>query len=251
MENLSYYETIATFYDMIVPRDVRGICDSVEALIGRHSNRKRVLDLGCGTGRFTIELTRRGFSMLGLDITDEMIEFAQKNTKKANVNIKFIKGNMRDFRLTKKIGIIWARGSIGDILNLNDVKRAFKNIRNNLLKKGIFIFDVRDFSLYIERFKNGLRSESRVFKNRHTTTNFNFSAKLNKRTKIERMTGKIITKSGKRIKTYEVNHALRYYTQKGITVLLNNAGFNILEIRQGGYEFDKKKKPQHVIVVEK
>ncbi|UCG29913.1 MAG: class I SAM-dependent methyltransferase [candidate division WOR-3 bacterium] len=251
MKNVSYYETIASFYDIIVPRNVRGICDSLEATIGRYGKSKRILDLGCGTGRFTIELAKRGFSMLGLDLTDEMIGIAQKNAKKVDVNVKFIKEDIRNFRLKKKIGVIWARGSIGDIVNLNDVKRAFKNIRNNLLKKGIFIFDVRDFSSYIGRYKDELRSESRVFKNRHTITNFNLSAKLNKRTKIERMTGEIIIQRGRCIRRYEVNHALRYYTQKGITALLNNAGFNILEIQQGGYEFDKDRKPQYVVVVEK
>ena len=251
MKNLSYYETIAAFYDIIVPRDIKGICDSIEEIIKRYNKKKKILDLGCGTGRFTIELAKRGFRMVGLDLTDEMTEAAQRNTKNANVNIKFIKGDIRDFHLKKKIGIIWARGSIGDLFNLTDVKRTFKNVRNNLLKKGIFIFDVRDFSYYIKIFKNGFRSENRIFKEGNEIIDFNFSAKLNKSTKIEKMTGEIKLKSGKRIKKYKVNHVLRYHTLKGITALLNNAGFKILEIQHGGYKLDKRKKPQYVVVVEK
>jgi len=128
---------------------------------------------------------------------------------------------------------------------------SFKNIRNNLLRHGVFIFDVRDFSYYMRKFKDGFRNENRVFKRGNEVTTFNFSAKLDKKTKIEKMTGEIAIKRGKCIKKYKVNHTLRYHTRKGITSLLNNAGFNILEIQHGGYKLDKKKKPQYVVIVEK
>jgi ubiquinone/menaquinone biosynthesis C-methylase UbiE len=241
MRNLSYYEAAAPFYDTVVPRDIKGVCDSVEKIIKKYNKRKKFLDLGCGTGRFTIELAKRGYSMTGLDITSEILEVAQRNAKKVKVKVKFIKGNILNFKLKKRLGVIWARGSIGDLINISDVKRAFRNIRNNLSKKGIFVFDVRDFSYYMKKFKDGFRSENRVFKQRNKVMTFNFSAKLDKKTKIERMKGEIVVKTGKNIKKYIVNHILRYHTRKGVTSLLNNAGFNVLEIQQGGYRLDKKK----------
>lgn len=251
MRNLSYYETIASYYNTIVPRDIKGVCDSVEEIIKRYNKEKELLDLGCGTGRFTVELSKRGFRMTGLDLTDEMLEIARRNTKKEDVKVEFVKGDIRHFKLKKKVSTIWARGSIGDLISRTDVKKALKSIRNNLSKKGVFIFDVRDFSSYVRRFKDGFRNENRFFKKRKKVITFNFSAKLNKRTKVEKMKGVIVVKIRKSIKKYEINHTLRYYTRKDIEDLLNSVGFKILEIQQGGYRLDKKKKPQYIVVAEK
>lgn len=54
-----YYDVVAPVYDIIVPRDVKGICDSLEEILKRHIKSKVIVDLGCGTGRFAIELAAR------------------------------------------------------------------------------------------------------------------------------------------------------------------------------------------------
>jgi len=250
MENIRYYKKIALLYDTIVPRDIKGVCDSVEEIIRRYTSKKEILDLGCGTGRFTTELTKRGFRMIGMDLTDEMIEVARGDARKEGVKVRFTKGDIRNFKLDNRIGIIWARGSIGDLNNINDVKRAFRNIRNNLLKKGIFIFDVRDFFSYMKNFKDGIRNEHRVFRQKNKIITLNFSAELDKKTKIERMKGEIVVKTGKNIEKYEVKHILRYYTRKDTTNLLSNDECKIIDSHQVGYKLDKKKKPQYVVVAE-
>lgn len=55
-----------------------------------------VLDLGCGDGRHSLELTRRGFRVTGLDLSEELLERARRRTANEGLDITFIQGDMRD-----------------------------------------------------------------------------------------------------------------------------------------------------------
>jgi SAM-dependent methyltransferase len=57
-------------------QNVHGEADLVEALLAEHGGR-RVLDAGCGTGRVAIELARRGFSVVGVDADERMLDHAR------------------------------------------------------------------------------------------------------------------------------------------------------------------------------
>ena len=55
-----------------------------------------VLDLGCGDGRHSLELTRRGYRVTGLDLSGELLERARRRTAEEGLDIAFIQGDMRD-----------------------------------------------------------------------------------------------------------------------------------------------------------
>lgn len=249
MKQSWYYDMIAPYYDTLVPRDIKGICNSVEQIIKRHNQKKEILDLGCGTGRFTIELAKRGYKMQGLDICNEMLKVARQNSKKKNVKIKFIRADIRNFRLKRKAHVIWARGSIGDLLKSTDVKKALKNIRNNLLKDGIFIFDVRDYLYHLKLLKKR-NHETRVFKKRNKTFVFSFVQDLNKKTRIAAVKTEVTIKSPRSLVRFKINHALRHYTKKELTKLLNESRFKILEIMPG-YELAKENKPRILVIAKR
>ncbi|UCF70177.1 MAG: class I SAM-dependent methyltransferase [candidate division WOR-3 bacterium] len=250
MKTLSYYRITADLYDVLVPRDIEGICNSVSRILARHTECREILDLGCGTGRFTVALAKKGVRVMGMDITTEMLAVARTNAKNSGVKVRFTKGDMRNFRLAKRIGIIWARGSIGDLVEMDDVRKTFVNIKSNLQGEGVFIFDVRDRSFYLQKFRDGVRKEEKVFKHGKRVITFDFSARFDKRTGIERMEGEIGVDEGGSMRRYEVNHALRYYTRREVTKFLKETGLKILEINSG-YELDSTKKPQLVIVAKR
>lgn len=57
-----------------------------------------ILDIGCGTGRHSVELARRGFQVTGIDISSGMLNEAQKAAKLAKVNVEWIQADAVTFQ---------------------------------------------------------------------------------------------------------------------------------------------------------
>ena len=79
------YDLIAPIYDK-VNGDVDYVAwaDFIEKIIAKeYKNGKPelVLDLGCGTGRMTLELAKRGYDMTGVDYSVEMLDIARENAE--------------------------------------------------------------------------------------------------------------------------------------------------------------------------
>lgn len=100
-----------------------------------------IADLGCGTGNVTQILSQKGFDMIGIDQSEEMLSIAmEKNTDES---ILYLLQDMRDFEL---FGTIKAAVSICDsmnyILDEEDLVKVFQLVNNYLEKDGVFIFDL-------------------------------------------------------------------------------------------------------------
>src|SRR5690606_14567467 len=74
-----------------------------------------ILDVGCGTGRHSIELARRGYAMTGLDLSSEMLARAVAAAKAAAVSVAWIHADAARFALPEKYdaAICLCEGSIG------------------------------------------------------------------------------------------------------------------------------------------
>lgn len=84
------YDLFADYHDAIV----RGVTGSsleeeiefLEEVIQRHKpDTKRIFEFACGTGIMASELVKRGYQVLGLDISDQMCQKARKNIGEENV----------------------------------------------------------------------------------------------------------------------------------------------------------------------
>jgi len=58
-----------------------------------------VLDVGCGTGRHSVELARRGFRVTGLDLSPGMLEQAEAAARAAGVEVRWVEADATDFTL--------------------------------------------------------------------------------------------------------------------------------------------------------
>jgi 2-polyprenyl-3-methyl-5-hydroxy-6-metoxy-1,4-benzoquinol methylase len=56
-----------------------------------------ILDLGCGTGRHSVPLARRGFRVTGVDISGGMLDIAERRARKAGVSVEFVRADAVEF----------------------------------------------------------------------------------------------------------------------------------------------------------
>ena len=131
------YDGIVEFYDMFMSDvDYSAWCDfSTQFFTG-----KKGCDVGCGSGKFTIELAKRGFDVIGLDPSSLMIEKAYANARKEGLSIPFALMDAEKLTLASKFNFITA---VCDVVNyLKNPQNFFKKAFEYLDKDGIFFFDV-------------------------------------------------------------------------------------------------------------
>ncbi|KPU63358.1 hypothetical protein EP1X_03185 [Thermococcus sp. EP1] len=104
---------------------------------------QKILDIACGEGTFAVEMAKRGFQVVGVDISEEMLKFAKEKAKNENVNVEFICGDMRslDFDEEFDLATCWY-DSLNYLLTLEDLEKAFTGVYSALKKGGLFIFDM-------------------------------------------------------------------------------------------------------------
>jgi 2-polyprenyl-3-methyl-5-hydroxy-6-metoxy-1,4-benzoquinol methylase len=82
-----------------------GECDFIEDEIGRNK-RLKILDVGCGTGRHSIELARRGYQVTGVDLSDSMLTRAREKATGERVNVTFRKEDARNLPFTNEFDLV-------------------------------------------------------------------------------------------------------------------------------------------------
>jgi len=102
-----------------------------------------VVDLACGTGTMTLLLANKGFDMIGVDMSMDMLAKAQQKSYEAGHSILFL---AQDIRKLDLFGTVDAMVSVCDginyILTPEDLSTVFKHVRLFLNPGGVFIFDM-------------------------------------------------------------------------------------------------------------
>ncbi len=142
------YDLLAMVYDEI-NKDIsyKDWADFIESIVrkeGRGETRL-ALDLGCGTGRMTMELSSRGYDMIGIDNSLEMLNVAKgaASDKGLDDKILWLCQDMCDFELYGTVELaISCLDCINHITEIEELKRCFSLVHNYLSPEGLFIFDI-------------------------------------------------------------------------------------------------------------
>ena len=102
-----------------------------------------VLDLGCGTGSVTERLAAAGYDMIGVDLSEEMLQIAMEKRMESGHDILYLLQDMREFELYGTVrAVVSICDSMNYILEEEDLKQVFSLVNNYLDPGGIFIFDL-------------------------------------------------------------------------------------------------------------
>lgn len=122
---------------------------------------KLILDLGCGTGSMTNLMATKGYEMLGVDLSEDMLAIARDKAKEQNVDVIYLNQDMTELDL---YGTIDAVISCGDALNYvldeKDLLAAFKNVNMFLNPGGLFVFDMNTVYKFKEVLGNNTYAEN-------------------------------------------------------------------------------------------
>ena len=140
------YEALATVYDRLNGEvDYEAWADFFEACFSRYGLPQRLLlDLGCGTGSMTRTLARRGYDMIGIDASEQMLSRAMERMYAEGLSgILFLQQDMREFELYGTVGAVVSTLDCVNYLTQNgDLDRCFSLVHNYLDPDGLFLFDV-------------------------------------------------------------------------------------------------------------
>jgi SAM-dependent methyltransferase len=138
------FNEYAHVYDLLYEdKDYKNESLYIHQLIRQYAgNARTILDLGCGTGRHAIELSKNGYDITGVDFSPEMLKKAHLNAQKQGVKCTFIHGDVRNISLEQKFDVVLALFHVASYQTTNeDLSAFFQTVRNHLDKNGIFIFD--------------------------------------------------------------------------------------------------------------
>ena len=126
------------------------------------SERNLVLDLGCGTGTITELLYEKGYDMIGVDSSEEMLQIALDKKFETGSDILYLCQDMRELDLYSTVGtVVSVCDSLNYLLMDEDVLQTFHLVNNYLFPGGIFIFDFNTIYKYVELIGDTTIAENR------------------------------------------------------------------------------------------
>lgn len=123
----------------------------------------KVLDVGCGTGNFSIKLAKMGCEVVGIDVSKEMLKVAEEKAKKEGLNIKFYNMDVYDMKFEDNCfdGVI----SVTAFEFLKDPEKAIEEMFRVLKPNGyLLIGTINKDSAWGEMYLSKEFQENSVFK---------------------------------------------------------------------------------------
>ena len=233
----SLFENYAHKYDKeCFVQGTIGECDFIEREAG-HDKSLRIIDIGCGTGRHAIELTKRGYNVTGIDLSENQIKRAREKAQEAGLVIDFQTQDARalPFNGEFDLAIMLCEGGFPlmetDEMNFQILKNAAKSLKGT----GKLIFTTLNglFPLFhsLEKFYKSLAGEGSA---EYHNSEFDLMTFRDHNTTV------IEDDSGSKI---ELKCNERYYVPSEITWLLKTLGFKKIDIfgaKQGAFSRNDK-----------
>jgi len=229
MNKKQWYETLFENYGQKYDNEcfaqgTIGECDFIENEIN-FNKKLKILDIGCGTGRHSTELAKRGYNVTGIDLSDSLLGKAKEKAQKLGVTVSFLKCDARQlpFHSEFDVAIMLCEGAFPlmetDEMNFNileNARNALKEVGSKLIfttLNGLFplFHSVKDF--LASQVNDGNASYDKNLFDLMTFREYNVTT--------------VIDDFGIK-KELECNE--RYYVPSEITWMLKSLGFKRIDI---------------------
>ena len=235
------YSDFAAVYDELMDNTpYEQWCELLDMLIGKYgvskperdnaalldSEKNLVLDLGCGTGTLAELMYQKGYDMIGVDLSESMLDIAMKKREESGSEILYLLQDMRDLELYSTVGTVYSVcDSLNYILEEDELLRVFSLVNNYLFPGGIFIFDFNTDYKYREIIGDTTIAENRDDCSFIWENYYDPEQEIN-----EYDLTVFVRQDGDQFRKFSETHFQRGYTLEQITSLVNRAGMALVEV---------------------
>jgi SAM-dependent methyltransferase len=180
-----------------------------------------VVDLGCGRGRHAIPLSRRGYRVTGVDLSEKMLRLAQDRAAREGISVEWVREDMREFVRPEAFDACLSLFSSYGFFDDEENQRVLENISRSLKAGGALLLDLRNA-------QKGLSGEEDTEKTMTVP-----SGQLRLRVRFDRSTGRaraeheLIRPDGIRISSA---FDMRIYSMEDLSGMLCRAGMGVVAV---------------------
>jgi cyclopropane fatty-acyl-phospholipid synthase-like methyltransferase len=230
------YNNFAYVYDKLtLDIDYKKWADYIENILSKHKTKaSMILELGCGTGSFGEEMARRGYEMICLDLSTEMLDCANEKAKEEGLDILLLNQDMSDFELYGTVDVIVCLlDSFNYLTKKSQIQKLFKLVQNYLNPDGLFIFDIN--TLY--KFENTLSNN--LFYEIGEDVTYIWENDYNPKTKKARFDLTFFVKQDELYERFDETHFERAYSNDEVMTFIDDSDLEFVAI----YDDLKFRKP--------
>lgn len=220
------YHEFAEIYDQLMDsRDYDKWTEQLFSLYKRYDfDPNKIFELACGTGNITMRVREKGYSIVGSDISEEMLRIATEKAMEKGLPTRFIKQDMKNINYKKKVdSVISICDGINYIQSIDDLKQVFDGVYNLLKPNGVFIFDISTIYKYEKIISNN------VFTENYETFSYIWNNSYDQEKRILEFELTLFIKEGEFFSRYIENHVQKGYSVEEITDILEE-NFEVLGI---------------------
>ena len=136
------YTILSEIYDRLTDNELyERWKDRSLKVLSAYPHLRSGIDAACGSGFFTIAQKKAGYKVTGVDFCREMLDKAQANALKENLNITFLEQDIANLKVFEKVDYITVINDGLNYISNEKLEKAFRNFYKALNAGGIVYFD--------------------------------------------------------------------------------------------------------------
>jgi SAM-dependent methyltransferase len=194
-------------------------CDFIDESLALETG-AAILDLGCGTGEYAIDMARRGYQMVGYDLSLSMLARASDDAQERNLKINFLQGDMREMPFEDVFDGAYCWNTSFGYFDETQNQAVIARVHKALKRGGQFLLDVinRDFVAQDSPSSVWFQGDDCICMDE---MNLDW---ITSRMKVKRT---MMIEGGR---SRELEYSIRVYALHELGKMLHDAGFRVAEV---------------------
>lgn len=234
------YSNFAYVYDIMmggIPYDewaeyVKGLLEKDDIKTG-----SRIVELGCGTGAFTLEMCKLGYKMSGIDLSPDMLSVARDKFAKTDfADTVFSEQDMQEFTVPEKVdALVSVCDSINYVIEDGGLDKVFRCAQDSLKSNGVFVVDLKTRYFYENVLAYNTMAEN------FPTCSYIWDNYYHEEDRINEYLLTLFVQEGKHFRRYVEDHFQRAYEVDEVIDAARRNGFTNISVYDA-FTLDKPKK---------